>query len=418
MRINGLINNLFKENSLIKNLSYLTILQIFNLILPIITFPYLIRVLGKEIYGLIIFAQAIIAYFSIFINFGFNISATKDISLNRNNIEKLSEIVNSVLVIKSSLFILSMIILSIGILFIPFIRDIGILLILTMGLSLYEAIFPIWYFQGIEKMKYITFINLITRGSFTILIFILIKDSSDYLIVPTLNTLGAFFAGIISMYLLYYKHKLSFSLPPTLIIINYIKESLHFFLSRATGILIARTNTVLIGAFMGYTEVAYYDLALKISELSKIPSNLINQTIYPRISITKNMIIVSKIMKYNFLLSIFIFALLIIFINHIVILLGGSEMLPAKNLILLLNTTAPLAGLSYFMGNTMLVVNGYYKEFNMSIIYEAFIYITLITLLILFNFHNLYTFIIIIIICTTFEVLYRYYFIKKFKIVY
>lgn len=70
---------------LIRNFSYLSLLQVFNLILPLIVYPYLIRVLGKETYGLVVFAQSLVFYLVILVGFGFNISATKEVSIHRND---------------------------------------------------------------------------------------------------------------------------------------------------------------------------------------------------------------------------------------------------------------------------------------------------------------------------------------------
>jgi PST family polysaccharide transporter len=126
---------------------------------------------------------------------------------------------------------------------------------------------------------------------------------------------------------------------------------------------------------------------------------------------------VQQIIKYNFLLSIVLYVSVFILIYPIINILGGTEMLPSKNVILLLNITAPLAGISYFLGNTMLVVSGFYKAFNWSVIYEALIYGMLAFLIIITNTYNLYTFVSIIIICGFFELSYRYYYIKKYKII-
>ena len=78
-----------RNKTLIQNFSYLSALRIFNMILPLITYPYLIRVLGKEIYGLVVFAQAIVNYLVMLVSFGFNISATKEVSVYRNDEKKL-----------------------------------------------------------------------------------------------------------------------------------------------------------------------------------------------------------------------------------------------------------------------------------------------------------------------------------------
>jgi len=392
-------------------------MQVFNLLLPLITFPYLIRVLGKETYGLVIYAQAIISYLSIFINFGFNISATKDIAINKENYEVISKIVSSVFLIKIFLFGISIFVFSAIIYIIPNLRLNSDLYLLTMGYCIYETLFPVWYFQGKEEMKYITYINVLSRGTFTILIFLLVKNRSDYLLVPILNTLGALIAGLSSIYLIFFKEKIKFSIPHINLLYQFVKDSAPFFFSRATGMIIAKSNTVLIGSFIGFTQVAYYDLAVKISELCKVPSNLINQTIYPRVSITKDMNFVIKVIKYNLILSVILYLSIIIFNGTIISILGGTQMQPAKYIIIVLNITAPLAGISYFLGNTMLVVNGFYKPFNKSVIYEALLYILLAVLLIFFKIYNLYTFACIVILSYSFEIIYRYYHIKKNRII-
>ena len=83
------------NKKIIENFSYLTLIQVFNLVLPLIIYPYLIRVLGKEVYGTIIFTQTVATYFTIFINFGFNIFGAKEIAINKENIEKTNEILDN-----------------------------------------------------------------------------------------------------------------------------------------------------------------------------------------------------------------------------------------------------------------------------------------------------------------------------------
>ena len=92
---------LIKENQtvrkLVSNFSYLSLIEIINLLLPLVSYPYLIRVVGADKYGIVVFAQAIISYLIIIINFGFNVSATRRVSENRNDNHKLNIIYSSVI---------------------------------------------------------------------------------------------------------------------------------------------------------------------------------------------------------------------------------------------------------------------------------------------------------------------------------
>lgn len=363
-----------RNKTLIQNFSYLSALQVFNMLLPLITYPYLIRVLGKETYGLVVFAQAIIGYLVILVGFGFNISATKEVSIHRDNKEKLSEIVSSVLLIKGSLFLISMLILSTLIFFIPRAQEYKALFFLTMWMCLYDVIFPIWYFQGIEQMKYITYITLFSRLTFVALIFVFIHSPVDYLYIPIINGIGALLAGITSLYIIFASHKVNFGLQSYQNLRFYFKDSIPIFISNVSTRLYVSTNKVIIGAFLGMGEVAYYDLGEKITSILKIPQSILSQSLFPKISKEKNISFIKQIFKVSILINTALFIFVILFSRQIVVLLGGMQMLNAVIVVNILAFTVPIIAMNNIFGIQLLIPFGHNKTFSKIIVLSGVFY--------------------------------------------
>lgn len=207
-KVKNISDYIYRYKTLIENFGYLTLLQICNLLIPLVTYPYLINTLGKNLYGVIIYSQAIVSYLAIFVNWGFNISATKYISINREDSKKINEIVSVVYIVKTLLLIIVFGFLFLIFLF-PEIREYKLLYIFSMWQCIYECLFPIWFFQGIEKMKYIAIFSFIGRVVFILLIFIWVTTPQDYLLVPLINGIGAIITSLIAIYIHYINLKLS-----------------------------------------------------------------------------------------------------------------------------------------------------------------------------------------------------------------
>jgi PST family polysaccharide transporter len=104
--------------------------------------------------------------------------------------------------------------------------------LLTFGTILGQMLFPVWFFQGIEKMKYITYLNIIAKLIFTFAIFIFVHEKSDYYLVPIFTSLGFISIGLISIYIIKKDFQIIFKLQSFKIIKNYLVDGWHIFLSR------------------------------------------------------------------------------------------------------------------------------------------------------------------------------------------
>jgi len=402
---------------IIKNLSFLTILKIVSLLIPLITYPYLISVLGTELYGLIIYAQAIVAYFSIIINFGFNISAIKDISIHRNDKNKLSEIVSSVFTIKIILFFICGLLFCMIVFLIPKFRNHYLLFLLSYGLCLGEVLLPVWFYQGIEKMKYMTYVSISSKIFFTIFIFVFITSRDDYLYMPILLSLGSVIGGVISFFLVFIKEKIEFKFQSLNSIISYVKRTIPFFVSRLSSVLSSETNTVIIGAFLGMTDVAYYDLAKKITFLFMYPNTILNTVIYPKIALEKSLVFVKKILRLRIIIALIMYLSLFVFGQYIIDFLVGDSMQGAYMYVVIMGLLILITAISHHLGATVLVSFNYESKFNFSLLFSTVFYLILMGTSVLFNCVTLLGVICIFLSAEIIIASYRFYYCRKYHLI-
>lgn len=375
------------------------------------------RVLGADNYGLVVYAQAIIQYFVIIVNFGFNISATKEISIHRDNIQKVSETVSSVIIIKVILFIVSLLALTIAVLLIPVMREHFVLFYVSMALCLSEVIFPIWFFQGIEKMRYITIINVVSRTIFAACIFVFIKHPDQYVFVPAFNGVGALVGGIIALIIVFGKEKIRFFIPKINTLWYYLKDSAPLFLTRVSTQMYVKTNTVIVGAFLGMTEVAYYDIANKVATVIKIPFQMFGQALFPKVSRDKNKVFVHRVIKLSLILVILILICVLFLSGFIFKFISGIESEIGIVVLRIMVFSAIPVIMSNFLGEQLLIPFGYKKKYTEGAVYTTVFYFVVLLILYMFNSISLFTIASLVLLTETFIAVYDVVICKKVKLI-
>lgn len=246
--------------------------------------PYLVRVLGPEKFGLIAFAQAFIAYFALLTDYGFNLSATRIVSINRDNKNKISEIFCSVVIIKMVFMAINFLILCILVFSFRKFRDEWLLYLLTFSMIFGNVLFPIWFFQGMERMKQIALLNIIAKIIFTASVFIFIRSQRDYIYLPVINSLGFITAGTISLWIVIARIRIKIKIPSVKELKYQLKEGWHVFISTLAISLYTVSNTFILGLFTNNTIVGYYSAGEKIVRAAQGLIGPLSQTIYPYIS--------------------------------------------------------------------------------------------------------------------------------------
>lgn len=391
--------------TLFANFTYLSILEIIGLLLPLISYPYVIRTVGADNYGVVVFCQAIIAYVVIIINFGYNVSATRKIRENRTNVFKIREIYSSIVYQKLLIFAICLVSGLFVLIFLKY--DYSVILLGFIGLCIQEVFFPTWLFQGLERMKFITIITFVAKCSCLILIFLFVHDKKDYACIPVLYSIGGFFTSVLSVIILKKKFDIYFVKVSKYRMKEDFLESLPFFTSRLSAIVMERGNVLVIGTFFSYDMVAIYDLCAKIVSILKTPFSLVAQVIYPNVAKSKNMLLVKKSIKIVLLFGAFVCLFVYLFAPNIILLLSDTSMLGAVSILKIMVLYVPIVGISYLFGASVLVVKGYSREYNLSVVYSVLLYILMLLSFISFSKVNLYTMALAFVAPELFVALYR-----------
>jgi len=406
-----------RNKTLVDNFNFMSILQVSQILMPLLIYPYLIRVLGKETYGVVAYSNAIVAYLLMLINFGFNISEIKEISELRDQKGKVSEIVSSVLIIRTLLFVAALIVLLICVFAIPFLRVHKWLYLAYSGLLINAALNPGFYFLGIEKMKFITLITLIANLVFLVLTMIIVRKPSQYVLVPLFTSIGSLIGTIIGLYIMLAREKVVFIFQKAYALKAHFKESLPFFTSRVSVLVIDKTNFVLLGSFVGYVEVAYYDLAAKFLAVMLAPVNVFVQVLFPNVSRTRNISLVIKTLKM--LLAIYVLGYFSLFLlgEPLIKIIGGIELVPARFVLYILAITAITDLIGTFLGTPVLLATGHKDKYNRSIIYGSLFYAISVLFLYFNNWIGLYQLAALTVCTSVFVLIYRITFCRIYKLV-
>jgi len=405
-----------KYESLFHNLSYMTILKVFMLILPLISYPYLIRVTGSDNFGIVVYTLSIMAFFRIFVKFGFEMSAVKNVAQNSDDKKELSKIISSVLILQVIFYIIGFLILFSLIQIFEQFKTYQELLYYAYLLPLCDMLFLVWFFQGIEKMKYITIINTIAGLIGLALIFIFIEDKDDYIFIPLLQAISLLIGSIYSLYLVFKKEDIQFYIPSKDELVFYLKESFPFFISRSSAVFSEEINVILLANFVNMSAVAYYDLAKKIISVFKIPNSIINQVLYPYIAKRQDKPLAKKVFNIRIAIAIFLMIIVYIFGEYFVLFLGGQDMLATIPILNIFSIMLLFTAVTYYTGSTILVAFGYANKFNISVIYSTLLYLILSAILYITDNISVYSILFIMLVTEFYLLSYRYYYCKRFKI--
>lgn len=271
------------RNVQIKKLMQYGMGQGFNVIAPFIIIPFIILKCGEENFGKSAIGLSIAFFIIVFIDFGCDILGVKDISINRDNIEKRNYIISRVLYIKSFFIVLLSVLFYIAINQIDFFQKDKELYYFSFAVFIAQIVNPLWIFQGLEKFSLFSYFSILSKSIYILLIFYFLDQKSDYVYINFAFGLSIFIAGIVFYFVLYkYYHFVLIPIKPS-VLYKYMNKNKTYVLSQVFIWMQLYSPILLINYFGTSVQVGQFRIIDQIISIFKTYILLSFNFIYPKI---------------------------------------------------------------------------------------------------------------------------------------
>ena len=282
-----------KRSGIFGNGVSLMVFQVAKIVFPLVTLPYLTRILSVEVYGVVTYVKAVMNYMQIFVDFGFVLSGTKDVVQARDDQEKLGLAVGDTMAARTLLGLIGFVIVAILSFSLPILRE-NMLFTLLSYTAVFLSVFLFdFLFRGMEVMYIIAVRFVLMKIISTVLTFVMVKNDSGMILIPILDIVSSLVAVV---WVLYEVKKLQINMKISNLknIFQKVKESFVYFLSNAASTSLNALSTIIIGIFSNATDVAYWGLSMQVVGTITALYNPISDSLYPEMIQTKKFSLIRK----------------------------------------------------------------------------------------------------------------------------
>jgi PST family polysaccharide transporter len=376
------------SHQLLQNALLLYGVQIGSYIFPLIALPYLTRILAPAKFGLITFAQSFIWYFLTLTEYGFNLTATRQIAVHRDDPDAVSGVFSAVMAAKLLLTIAGFVIM-LGVVFAtPKLRADWLLYVVSFLSVVGNLLFPVWFFQGMQRMGHLAVRDFAAKLLSLAAVFALVHRDSDYILAAGIQAGAMVVAGLAGLLSVRRVAPLRWTSPGWREVYGALRSSWAVFLSMAGLSLTASTNIFILGFVATPAEVGYYSAAYRVIVALRMLVSPIVTAIYPHIShmaASSKQNAVRFLKRYSLLLALpFFFVSVGLWIGAplIVDILFGPRFAPTKGILRILAPQPFLLALSHNFSTFFMLAFGYDKQWS-RIIFQIVILNLAILLLLL-----------------------------------
>jgi O-antigen/teichoic acid export membrane protein len=358
------------KSRLRNNIAALGVVQVGTYLIPLITLPYVTRVLGIETWGTVALVQIVLGYFILVTNWGFPMSGTRKVAAYRNEPDRVTDIFLAAWAAQWLICGIAILILVLLVLFVPFFNRYAAYFVWGVGSIISSVLFPVWFLNGLERMRQVATIQIATRAAAVPLIFLFIHRPQDGPILLAIGAITSLVGGAITLIWINKNIGLTWRWPGRARILEELREGATIFGSTVWASLYTTLTPTILGLVAGNAAVGYYVLADRARQLGQSALTPITQALFPRISQlfetdpTQARKLLLRSSTLILLISGSASVSLWILAEQIVILLSGEQFRPA---IMVLKWLAPLpfvVSLSNIFGVQIMLPNHKTKAFN------------------------------------------------------
>ena len=344
------------HKKIIENFFSISILNAISQIISFFIVPYLVAVLGFDTYGAYYFIYNIALYIVLFGTYGFRYSVTRQISIHRESKEKVNTIFNAAIVARLLLTTIAVVVVGIAV-FVCMESDDKLMYLFALGIVYGDVFIPTWLFQGMEEMRYVTVVNVVSKIIFAALIFAFIREQSDYIYILILNSCGYIAAGILSIFIAFKCYGLYFKLPRIADVRELLRDGWHIFVSNIGMEVYRNSNVFLLGVFVSDAAVGIYSSVEKIVKVGQTIINALPMAIFPHAgrmfhgeSISNGVTKLLKMLRVSFVLLFFVALIFACSPRLVILYLPSLDYNVAKYLVWLMAPVLLFGCLNYIVG--------------------------------------------------------------------
>ena len=360
----------FLTHRLAKDTLILFGVQISGYVLPLITLPYLTRVLGPANFGLTALGTAVVLYFVVVTDWGFSVVATRQVAVAQNDREQVSKIYSTIMACKMLLMVSCFVAMILLVAAVPKMRAFWALYFVSFLQVVGSCFSPNWLLQGLQRMRYIAYSDYGAKIISVILIFALVRRSSDYMIVAALQSGGFLVSAMFGLIIVFWKLRMRLVWPVLVDMREALIAGWPVFLSIASLTAMSSTNTVIVGAMASSTEVGFLSAAQRLIIATRSLTNPIASSVYPHISklavqspsealrFFRKLLVWTSAPFFLITLGMLFFAPFAVFIWY------GPKYAETGILLRLMSFTPVLHAISMCFGTYFMLAFGYQKEWS------------------------------------------------------